>query len=90
MAAFAGDSDILVHEVYSSAGFAGRSPGWQEYHSTVHTSSAELAELAARARPKLLVLYHQLLWGASEEELVAEVKRGFDGAVVSGRDLDEF
>ena len=82
--------DILVHEVYSTAGFATRPPEWQRYHRTYHTSSAELAALAAKARPGLLVLYHQLFWGTTDEALVAEVKQGYAGRVVSGRDLDEF
>jgi ribonuclease BN (tRNA processing enzyme) len=82
--------DVLVHEVYSTAGFATRPPEWQRYHRAYHTSSAELAALAARARPGLLVLYHQLFWGTSDAALVAEVKRGYDGRVVSGRDLDVF
>jgi ribonuclease BN (tRNA processing enzyme) len=82
--------DILVHEVYSTAGFVTRPPEWQRYHRVYHTSSAELAALATKARPGLLVLYHQLLWGSSDEALVAEVKQGYGGAVVSGRDLDVF
>jgi ribonuclease BN (tRNA processing enzyme) len=82
--------DILVHEVYSTAGFVTRPPEWQRYHRVYHTSSAELAALATKARPSLLVLYHQLLWGSSDEALVAEVKQGYGGAVVSGRDLDVF
>ncbi len=82
--------DVLVHEVYSQAGFEGRSPAWQTYHKSFHTSGVELGELAARARPGLLVLTHTLLWGATPEELVAEVKQGFDGRVVYGEDLDVF
>jgi len=82
--------DILLHEAYSTAGFETLSPDWQRYHAAVHTSSRELAELASRAEPKLLVLYHQLLWGVSYEELVAEIEEGYDGEVVSGRDLDVF
>jgi ribonuclease BN (tRNA processing enzyme) len=82
--------DVLVHEVYSTAGFATRPPEWQRYHRTYHTSSAELAALAVKARPSLLVLYHQLFWGTTDEALVAEVKRAYDGRVVSGRDLDVF
>jgi ribonuclease BN (tRNA processing enzyme) len=82
--------DILVHEVYSATGFATRPPEWQRYHRAYHTSSSELADLATRARPGLLVLTHQLRWGVSEEALVAEVKRGYGGKVVSGRDLDVF
>ena len=82
--------DILVHEVYSATGFATRPPEWQRYHRAYHTSSLELADLATRARPGLLVLTHQLRWGVSEEALVAEVKQGYGGKVVSGRDLDVF
>jgi ribonuclease BN (tRNA processing enzyme) len=85
-----GGCDVLVHEVYSDAGFAGRPPEWQRYHAHAHTSAGALADLASRARPRLLVLYHQLLWGTAPDELVAEVRRGYDGAVVSGKDLDVF
>jgi len=80
--------DILVHEVYSLTGFAKRPLDWQRYHASVHTSSRELAEIASKAKPKLLVLYHQLFWGVSEKELLAEVRQGYDGKVVSGKDLD--
>jgi len=82
--------DLLVHEVYSDAGFARREPEWQRYHASAHTSASELAALATRARPVTLVLYHQLLWGATPEELVAEVKASYAGRVVYGRDLDVF
>lgn len=82
--------DILIHEVYSQAGWAKREPAWQKYHAEFHTSSRELAELAAKARPGLLVLYHQLLWTSTEEELLNEVRKGYKGKVVSGRDLDVY
>jgi ribonuclease Z len=82
--------DILIHEVYSTAGFATRPPAWQNYHRAYHTSSSELGALAARARPKLLVLYHQLFWGTSEDALLAEVRQVYPGKVVSGHDLDVF
>jgi len=80
--------DVLIHEVYSSAGLEKRSPIWRRYHSSVHTSSRELAEIASRARPGLLILYHQLFHGVSEQELLAEVQERYEGRVVSGRDLD--
>jgi ribonuclease BN (tRNA processing enzyme) len=79
--------DVLVHEVYSAASFARRAPVWQQYHAGAHTSTTELADIATRARPGLLVLYHQLLWGTSPEELVEEVREGWDGEVVFGIDL---
>jgi ribonuclease BN (tRNA processing enzyme) len=82
--------DILVHEAYSQAGWERREPVWQEYHAASHTSGVALGEIAARANPTLLVLTHQLLWGATPEDLLAEVRGGFIGAVVYGNDLDVF
>jgi ribonuclease BN (tRNA processing enzyme) len=83
--------DVLVHEVYSTAGFARRTPEWQAYHADAHTSTAELADVARRARPKLLVLYHQLYMGMTDEDLLREVREaGYPGAVVSARDLERY
>lgn len=80
--------DILVHEVYSLAGFNRRPHDWQRYHTSVHTSSHQLAEIASKAQPKLLILYHQLFWGTSDQELLAEIKQHYSGKVVSGKDLE--
>jgi len=82
--------DVLVHEVYSQAEFEKRSPVWKHYHSSFHTSTVELAEIASMAQPGLLILYHQLLWGVTEEELLTEIRKGYDGKVVSGNDLDVY
>jgi ribonuclease BN (tRNA processing enzyme) len=82
--------DILVHEVYSQAGWDRRVPEWQQYHEVFHTSGPALGRIASMANPKVLVLTHQLLWGATPEELVAEVQREFSGMVVYGKDLDVF
>ena len=85
-----GGCDVLLHEVYSADAFRRHLPEWQRYHSRAHTSTTELAELASRARPGLLVLYHALLWGVAPDALVAEVAEGYDGPVVFGRDLDVY
>ena len=82
--------DVLIHEVYSQAGFATRTADWQKYHSRYHTSAPQLAELATKAKPGLLILYHQLFWGTSEEDLLKEVQSLYKGKVVSGRDLDVY
>jgi len=82
--------DVLVHEVYSEAGFARRPPEWQAYHSKYHTSSRQLGAIASRARPGVLVLYHQLIWSSTEADLVKEVQSAYDGKVVSAHDLDVF
>jgi ribonuclease BN (tRNA processing enzyme) len=80
--------DVLVHEVYSAERWKSRPTAWRKYHADAHTSTDELAALARRARPKLLVLYHQLFWGATDQDLVREIGRTYRGRVVSGRDLD--
>lgn len=82
--------DVLIHEVYSEAGFERRSSVWQRYHADAHTSTRELAAIAEAVQPGLLILYHQLFWGSTEEELLAEIRRSYRGRVVSGKDLDAF
>jgi ribonuclease BN (tRNA processing enzyme) len=81
--------DILVHEVYSSAFF--RDQPNQAYHAAAHTSTTELAEIARKAQPGLLVLYHQLFGRATDEDLKREIREaGYSGRVESARDLDVF
>lgn len=82
--------DILIHEVYSIQGLLTRPLLWQTYHTAVHTSSQELASIARKAAPGLLVLYHQLFWGVSEDQLLREITCTYEGNVVSGKDLDVF
>ena len=82
--------DVLVHEVYAKSGWDRRTPDWQAYHAASHTSGVELGELAARAKPGLLVLYHQLMWGATEEELLAEIRQSYTGNVAFANDLDRY
>jgi ribonuclease BN (tRNA processing enzyme) len=83
--------DVLVHEVYSAEKFKTRPAEWQTYHAAFHTSTTQLAALAAKAQPGVLVLYHQLFWGATDEDLIREIRAaGYGGAVVSGKDLDVF
>jgi len=82
--------NILIHETYSSKMFGKLNPEWKRYHSSVHTSTYELADIASKVKPDLLILYHQLFWGAREDELLAEVQKGYDGKVISGKDLQIF
>lgn len=83
--------DVLVHEVYSAEHLKARTPDWQRYHTGSHTSTVELAALATRARPGILVLYHQLYWGATDEDLLTEIRgAGYAGRTISAKDLDRF
>ena len=85
--------DVLVHEVYPADRTAPNpteSPTWPQYVRELHTSDVELGQLAARIQPKLLVLTHIIRRGATDEELLANVRKSFAGHAVVGRDLDRY
>lgn len=97
--------DILVHEVYPTKNLEARPQQWKDYHSSLHTSSLTVGEIAATADVKKLVLYHPvyLLGNAShqnknlqetiselEEYMVDEVKQNYSGEVYFSKDLDIF
>lgn len=79
--------DVLVHEIISSESLKGRTADWQAYHRAYHTPGYELGDVATKARPKLLVLYHQIPSGIDDDALLREVHTRYKGAVVSGKDL---
>src|SRR5690242_16810678 len=79
--------DVLLHEVYNPNGKELLKPDRKHYFATFHTNPEELSDIATRARPKLLLLYHQMLMRLPEEELLEQVRRGYTGKVESARDL---
>ena len=89
--------DILVHEVMTHD-WLSRRPDFTEYQRRYHTTTTQLAELARKAKPKLLVLYHaSISWRpvvdsqrSRPEVLLAEMISRYDGHVVVGRDLDVY
>ena len=97
--------DILLHEVEYSAGISAREPKWQKYHREVHTLSTDLAWVAKKAQPKLLVTYHRIYhmniqdnhinlaaeMARRDEAILDEIKTArYEGYTVNGRDLDVF
>ncbi len=80
--------DVLLHEVYNPNGDELKEPHWQEYFRTFHTSPKELGDIATRAHPKLLVLYHLSLERLSEDDLVEQVRKSYSGKFVSAKDLE--
>jgi ribonuclease BN (tRNA processing enzyme) len=85
--------DILLHEVYTQFGYDRSKEDWRKYITNFHTSTKELAELATKAKPKTLVLYHQMFFGGekdTEELLLQEMRSSYNGKVVSAHDLDTY
>lgn len=82
--------DILIHEVYCQKYFNQKDEAWQSYHTSHHTSSHELAKLAQETQPGLLITYHALFWGASEQDLLDEITSIYKGPVSIGSDFQVF
>jgi ribonuclease BN (tRNA processing enzyme) len=88
--------DVLVHEVLTRD-WLSRRPDFVEYAKRHHTTTAQLTELATKARPRLLVLYHASLSlrpavdaERSSMATLLEEMSGYAGRVVVGRDLDVY
>jgi len=79
--------DVLLHEVYNPEGDELKQQHWMQYFRTFHTSPAELGDIARRAHPKLLVLYHMVFEKLPEEDLVRQVKESYSGRFEVARDL---
>jgi ribonuclease BN (tRNA processing enzyme) len=80
--------DVLIHEVNSLAWLAKRPPAFQAFAVKYHTSTEQLADLATRAKPRLLILYH--VQAFSPDEAFKEMVDRYSGHVVVGRDLDVY
>ena len=81
-------ADILLHEVYYKKSFDEKNEFWKTYHSKNHTSTFELGKIASKSKPGLVIMYHILFWGATEEQLLEEISQTYDGKVMVGSDLD--
>ena len=87
--------DVLIHEAYSLVTHNEVARPYQEYREKHHTSSRELADLATKARPGLLILYHRANPGGvgrpnPEDALLSELRAYYSGRVVTGHDLDVY
>jgi len=86
--------DVLIHEAYAEAYRPADIPNWLEYRAKYHTTTAQLAEIANKTQPGLLIMYHRGVGSRgneiSDEQYLAEVGRSYKGRVVVGHDLDVY
>jgi ribonuclease BN (tRNA processing enzyme) len=87
--------DVLIHESYSMKTYNAVSEAAQANRRRLHTSTIQLAELAGKAKPGLLILYHRSNLGGvvaevpnPEEAFLEEIRSVYAGKVVVGHDLD--
>ncbi len=85
---YAQGCDILVHEVYSANGLKRRTPEWRRYHAAFHTSAVDLGRIAARVKPRVLVLYHSLPFGDPPDQIVTEIRENYAGPLIFASDLE--
>lgn len=78
--------DVLIHEAYSGEA---KDPSDNAYFQSFHTSALELGEVAAKARPKLLVITHYVPRAqTTQRDMVNDIHRKFNGVVLVANDLD--
>ena len=84
--------DVLIHEVYAEDYRPANMPNWVEYRARYHTTTTQLAEIANKTQPGLLILYHRGVGPRGREipdaRYLEEIARTSSGRVVVGRDLD--
>jgi ribonuclease BN (tRNA processing enzyme) len=85
--------DVLIHEVYSPESVLSM-PDYKTYRAKYHTSTSELAEIANRAKPGIVVVYHTSGRGQNgripDEQLLREIQKTYHGRVVIGHDLEVY
>jgi ribonuclease Z len=79
---------VLIHEAVTPAWLATRPETFQRFASKYHTTTAQMADLARRAKPRLLILYHYS--SLSPEELFDDMAGRYAGHFGIGRDLDVY
>jgi ribonuclease BN (tRNA processing enzyme) len=80
--------DVLLLAVYD--GDNSLTGADSSYFSRFHTNTRELGKIATEARPRLLILYHQMFMGKLPADLLRQVAAIFRGPVISARDLDVY
>jgi ribonuclease Z len=79
--------DVLIHETYSPSGVVPVMSDWPAYSAKYHTTTGQLADIANRTKPKILIVYHTS-GRTPDEQLLGEIQRTYSGKVVIGHDLE--
>ena len=82
--------DVLIHEVQLASYNVDTMPDWPAYRARYHTTTDQLADIANRTRPGLLVVYHNAANEAGLKEILRQIQRTYHGQVVVSHDLDVF
>lgn len=86
--------DVLIHEAFSEDYTPADMPNWLQYRPKHHTTTTQLAGIANKTQPGLLIVHHRGVGPPgreiSDEQYLAEIRRTYQGKVVIGQDLDVY
>lgn len=82
--------DVLIHEVQLPSYNVPHMPNWPAYRAKYHTTTDQLAAIANRTNPGLLVVYHNNSNEAGLRQILEQIQAKYHGRVVIGHDLDVF
>jgi ribonuclease Z len=81
-------TDLLVHEVTATTGSAAENPEQLRRISANHTTPAQAGVIFSRARPKLAIYNHLLLFGGTTaDDLIPMTRTSYAGPLEVGEDL---
>jgi ribonuclease Z len=85
---YATKADVLIHEVTAATGSAAENPELLKRISANHTTPEQAAVVFSRARPKLAIYNHLLLFGdATADDLIPMTRASYAGPLEVGEDL---
>lgn len=82
--------DVLIHEVQLASYNVETVPDWPAYRARYHTTTDQLAAIANRTNPGLLVVYHNAAKEPGLQDILKQIQRTYHGKVVISHDLDVF
>jgi ribonuclease BN (tRNA processing enzyme) len=86
--------DVLIHEAFAEAYVPAAVKDWPVYRSKLHTTTTQVAAIANKTQPGLLILYHRGVRlrdrEISDEQYLAEIQKTYRGKVVIAHDLDVY
>ena len=76
--------DVLVHEALIPAWLASRPMMFQRFAAKYDATTAQLADLARQAKPRLLIIYDATM----PDVMFADMSKRYSGQFIVGRDLE--
>lgn len=81
------EADLLVHEIVAANESLLQKNKRLKRIVGYHTNPEQLATILLKTNPRLTALTHVLLFGVSEQSVLAQIKDKYQGQVIMGHDL---